>query len=197
MSIKELFQNSHLSISNGDRDDRKFISNEFLFEIIWNRRIFPSFHVGSLITNHSSLTNLWVQIISKYQIRLLYNPHEVEESLDKMKERTFSSSVKISSKNSEPNLFEKERTIRLCLRDKVLAQESRSICTYLYCLPEEMHFSSYNEQILFRVQLIGSLQGVAILMSTSKFILLSFSFLIHEIIRLQFLCSLYRIAIHV
>jgi hypothetical protein len=51
----------------------------------------------------------------------------MEETLGKVREKTCSSSVKNSSNNSEPNLFKKARTVLLCLRAKVLAQESRSI----------------------------------------------------------------------
>ena len=67
-------------------------------------------------------------------MRTLYNLREIEESLDKIKERTFSSLIKNSSKNSEPNLFKKARTVLLCLRANVLAQESRSIYFIRYKL---------------------------------------------------------------
>ena len=41
---------------------------------------------------------------------------------------------KNSSKNSEPNLFKKTRTVLLCLRTKLLTQETRSIYFILYKL---------------------------------------------------------------
>ena len=73
--------------------------------------------------------------ISKYQIRPLYNLCKVEEALGKIKERISSSSVKNSSNNSsESNLFKKARIVLLCLRAKVLIQESRSIYFIRYKL---------------------------------------------------------------
>lgn len=68
-------------------------------------------------------------------MRLIYNRREIEESLAKTKERTFSSLIKNSAKNSEPNLFKKARTVLLCLRANVLAQERRSIYFIRYKLP--------------------------------------------------------------
>jgi len=67
-------------------------------------------------------------------MRPLYNFREVEKTLGKIKEKTCSSSIKNSSKNSEPNFFKKARTVLLCLRAKVLTQESRSIYFIRYKL---------------------------------------------------------------
>ena len=73
--------------------------------------------------------------ISKYQIRLLYNLRKVDEDLGKIKERISSSSVKNSFNNSsESNLFKKARKVLLCLRAKVLIQESRIIYFIRYKL---------------------------------------------------------------
>nr|AAW82482.1 hypothetical protein [Phalaenopsis aphrodite subsp. formosana] len=66
--------------------------------------------------------------MSKYQIRSLFNPCKRKGIFwRKTKERDCSSSKKNSSKNAEPNLLIKVRTVLLCLRAKVLAHESRSI----------------------------------------------------------------------
>ena len=65
------------------------------------------FDLHVFITNYSSVAKSLIEIISKYQIRPLYNLPEIDETLGKIKERICSSSVTNSSNNSEPNLFKK------------------------------------------------------------------------------------------
>ena len=68
-----------------------------------------------------------MKIISKYQTCPLYNICKAKEALGKIKEINPPSSVKNSWKNSESTLFKKAHAILLCLRAKVLTQESRNI----------------------------------------------------------------------